>query len=75
MTKLNKYSSRLTEEQSQVGSKAMLYARIEIFVWLNPDFLLRVREVLQYLHLLLHLLPAQNLCLIFYSSEILLDPN
>jgi dihydroxy-acid dehydratase len=26
MTKLNKYSSRLTEEQSQVGSKAMLYA-------------------------------------------------
>lgn len=26
MTRLNKYSSRLTEEQSQVGSKAMLYA-------------------------------------------------
>lgn len=26
MTKLNKYSSRLTEEQSQVGSKAMLFA-------------------------------------------------
>lgn len=26
MAKLNKYSSRLTEEQSQVGSKAMLYA-------------------------------------------------
>ncbi len=26
MTKLNKFSSRLTEEQSQVGSKAMLYA-------------------------------------------------
>jgi dihydroxy-acid dehydratase len=26
MTKLNKYSSRLTQEQSQVGSKAMLYA-------------------------------------------------
>lgn len=26
MTKLNKYSARLTEEESQVGSKAMLYA-------------------------------------------------
>lgn len=26
MTKLNKYSSRLTQEQAQVGSKAMLYA-------------------------------------------------
>lgn len=26
MTKINKYSSRLTEEQSQVGSKAMLFA-------------------------------------------------
>ncbi|MCC5907508.1 MAG: dihydroxy-acid dehydratase [Balneolaceae bacterium] len=26
MTKLNKYSSRLTQQQSQVGSKAMLYA-------------------------------------------------
>src|SRR5690554_5019906 len=26
MNKLNKYSSRLTEEQAQVGSKAMLYA-------------------------------------------------
>ena len=26
MAKLNKYSSRLTEEQAQVGSKAMLYA-------------------------------------------------
>ena len=26
MTKLNKYSARLSEEQSQVGSKAMLYA-------------------------------------------------